>query len=121
MKRIFLTFLLALCAAGSSHAIDFELGIASIAGKLYKTDSDVAATTDACVGFAKDTVTRNSDIKVQLAGVMNGFTSLTTGSVYYLNAARGSIGTSAGTRVHVMGTATSATQLLITNIPALQS
>ncbi len=69
------------------------------------------------VGFAIDSVTNGGTTTVQFSGVVAGFSGLTRGSKYYVQDAVGTIGTSVGTNDILVGTAISATELLIERNP----
>ena len=65
------------------------------------------------IGFANANISASSSGIVIVSGVASGFTSLSSGSTYYLNDTNGTIGTSAGSQSRKIGIALSATTLLI--------
>ena len=65
------------------------------------------------VGFTKEAVTAVANVKVQIAGIVSGFTGLSPGADYYLTDISGAIGTTAGTYKYRVGIALSATELLL--------
>jgi hypothetical protein len=86
------------------------------AGKILLCDSDLPDTSG-FVGFAitngVSTTTSAGKVYVQTDGIVNGFTGLTKGADYYVQSSVGTIGTTIGTYDILVGTAISATELLI--------
>jgi hypothetical protein len=64
-------------------------------------------------GFVKGNVSADATQSVQLVGIVDGFTGLDTGKLYYVQDSIGQIGTSPGTYSILVGKAISATELLI--------
>jgi hypothetical protein len=87
--------------------------LVTVAGKAYKADSDVANLTNNFCGFAVASAAGGADVIVQFGSVLDGFSGLTIGSTYYVNATPGSIGTSAGSNSKKVGIAITTTRLLI--------
>lgn len=85
----------------------------TMAGKVYPADSDNADLSDTFIGFATAAASAGASVTFQFGDVMDGFTSLTPGAVYYTNATAGDIGTSAGSNTKKVGIAISSTKLLI--------
>ena len=84
------------------------------------TTTDQLALSDAndnmasrFAGFVVDDATNGATTTVQFSGVVAGFSGLTRGSIYYVQDAIGTIGTTAGTNEIRVGTAVSSTELLI--------
>jgi len=65
------------------------------------------------VGFAVTNGTASSSIDVKTSGIVNGFTSLSVGSAYYVQDTVGTIATSTGTYPVLVGTAISSTEIEI--------
>jgi len=87
--------------------------IATSTNALVISEADVATTTD-FLGFATSTnVTNGATGTVQISGIVNGFSGLTKGLPYYVQDTRGTIGTSVGSAELYVGTAVSATQILL--------
>jgi hypothetical protein len=64
-------------------------------------------------GFVKGNVSADATQSVQLVGIVDGFTGLDTGKLYYVQDSIGQIGTSPGSTNILVGKAVSATELLI--------
>jgi hypothetical protein len=102
---------------GETIAINDALYLKAADGKAWKADADFNdERIHNFIGFAKEAGNANDVKKVQVAGVVSGFTGLTAGSVYYLSNTAGAIATSTGAYEKMVGVATSATTLLITNM-----
>lgn len=97
----------------AAHDLRCALKFNTVVGKVYKADSDIASLATGFVGFAYAAVAAEASAGIQPGGVLGGFTGLTVGSVYYVNATAGSIGTSAGSTSQKVGKAISTTELLI--------
>jgi len=82
-------------------------------GKVYKA---VASSDDEkihnFIGFAKEAGVANDVKKVQISGVVSGFSGLTVGSYYYLSTTAGAITTTLPTYAKKIGIAVSTTELL---------
>jgi len=68
-------------------------------------------------GFALEAGAVDTAMKVQLNGIVRGFTGLSVGSKYYVQDAVGTIGTNVGTQPILVGIAISATELIIIKSP----
>lgn len=87
--------------------------IATSTNALVISEADVATTTD-FLGFATSTnVTNGATGTVQISGIVNGFSGLTVGQPYYVSNIRGAISSTVGTAEAYVGTAVSATQILL--------
>jgi hypothetical protein len=83
-------------------------------GKVYKTNASYNdERINNFIGFAKEAGNTNDIKKVQIAGIVEDFSGLTTGSYYYLSDTAGGINTNAGTYFKKIGIAISSTKLLI--------
>lgn len=76
------------------------------------SSANTAAAKD-FIGFAVNNATNNTPVLVQTGGVVSGFSGLTPGLPYYVQDSAGTIGSTVGTAELIVGTALSATQLLI--------
>jgi hypothetical protein len=84
------------------------------AGRVYMVSSSDVTYTDPYVGFCLTAASAaGSQVKVQVAGVVNGFSGLTPGSIYYAGGQGGEISTTQGTVELKTGVAYAATKLLI--------
>lgn len=86
-------------------------------GRVDLADCDAATSSQVC-GFAKNlAATQGDDVDVASMGVLDGFSSLTPGSRYYLGATAGQISSSvpvgSGQSIVQVGYAKSATELMI--------
>jgi hypothetical protein len=86
-------------------------------GRVDLADADANASSQVC-GFAKNSAaTQGDDVDVASFGILDGFSSLTVGSRYYLGATAGQISTSvpvgAGQNIVQVGYSKSATELMI--------
>ncbi len=81
-------------------------------GQVYKSDAGVIERLK-FNGFAVDNITAASTGTVINSGIVNGFTGLTPGSVYYVTDTAGAISTTVGTYKVPVGYAVSTTQILI--------
>jgi hypothetical protein len=86
-------------------------------GKWNFSDAD-DATRLVFDGIALEAGTNNNPMKVQLAGIVRGLSSLTPGANYYVQD-DGTIGTTPGTNSVLVGVAISATELLIKKIESV--
>ncbi len=101
--------------SGEAFAIGDALYEKASDAKVYKTDSDGAESTFKFIGFAKEAATGVDETIVVFTGgvVSSGLSGLTPGSVYFVNATAGAIGTTPGANSYKIGRAISATRLLI--------
>lgn len=82
------------------------------AGGILLCDSNVQSALD-FIGFVVSNSATGTSAYVQTDGIVDGFSSLTKGSPYYVQDAVGTIGISMGTYEVLVGTAISATEILI--------
>lgn len=83
-------------------------------GKWWKTDADTAATIDGVeLGFAQTAASADAIVNVLTQGIDKNQTSLTPGAVYYASNTPGTITASPGTNEKAIGTAISATEILL--------
>jgi hypothetical protein len=83
-------------------------------GKVYKTNASYNdERINNFIGFAKEAGNANDIKKVQIAGIVEGFSGLTTGSYYYLSNTAGGISSASGTYGILVGIAISSTKLKI--------
>lgn len=85
-------------------------------GRVYKTTSASASTTIfGFIGFAVlgQTVTVGQNINVQVAGVVTGFTGLTSSSLMYVNGTAGQVSSTSATVSYSIGKSIDTTTLLI--------
>lgn len=97
-------------AASFTTTVPWSLGVLGVA------DANVAGKFAGFIGFALKTVAAGDTTPVSVSGEVKGFSSLSTGTQYYLSDTAGAIATSAGTNSRKVGIATSTTTLLITNV-----
>ena len=85
------------------------------AGRVYKMDADVLvkSTQAFFVGFALAAASAAANVAVQTAGVVSGFTGLTTGAMYYASATAGAITATKPLHPLPVGIAISTTQIFI--------
>ena len=83
-------------------------------GKVYACDSNDTSKLE-FIGFGVSDGTDDNDITVQNHGVVSGFSGLTVGSKYYVQD-DGSLGTTTGTYLILVGTAVSVSDILINKI-----
>lgn len=79
---------------------------------LWMSVGNIATNTD-FLGFTRQSLTNGATGSVQISGIVSGFTGLTAGQPYYVQNTAGTIGTSMGTAELYVGTAISATHLLL--------
>lgn len=84
-------------------------------GQVLPCSSASAEAASGFVGFAQSSVAASASINVILSTVVTGLSGLTPGQNYYLNDVNGTIGTSAGTVTRKVGTALTATTLIVNN------
>jgi len=95
----------------SSHPKPVKL---TSAGRVYMVSSNSISNLDPYIGFAiTASSAAGSEIKVQTAGFVNGFTGLTRGSYYYAGGQGGEYSTTPGTAELQLGLATSQTDIFI--------
>ena len=83
------------------------------AGRVYKMDADVLvkSTQAFFVGFALAAASAAANVAVQTAGVVSGFTGLTTGAMYYASATAWAITATKPLHPLPVGIAISTTQI----------
>ncbi len=81
-----------------------------------KANATVAATATNFIGFSIGPVGSGSVGTVCIGGILDGFSGLTSGGVYYLSNTDGLISLSPGSVSRKVGIAVSTCQLLITNV-----
>lgn len=86
--------------------------VATSTNALWMSVGNIATNTD-FLGFTRQSLTNGATGSVQISGIVSGFTGLTAGQPYYVQNTAGTIGTSMGTAELYVGTAISATQLLL--------
>jgi hypothetical protein len=89
----------------------------NVSGRVDKADCDANVSSQVC-GFAKNSAAiQGDDVDVCSMGVLDGFSSLTVGSRYYLGATAGlisaSIPVASGQNIVQVGYAKSATELMV--------
>ncbi len=96
----------------SAAALPIPVFQKSSDGELYKSDAN---DTDRIYfdGFATSDGTDGNDIDFQAEGIVGGFTGLTPGALYYIQDAVGTIGTTPGTYMILVGKALNATEINI--------
>ena len=106
--------------AGEAIAANDAVYIKASDGLFYKTDADAtASSSDAgIVGIAIAAIVITETGTIRLVGRVTGFTSLSIGSKYYVSATAGGITATAPSNVRFVGTADSATTLVISPNPA---
>jgi len=82
------------------------------AGGVLLCDGNDQDTTE-FIGFAITSASSGETVYIQKDGIVDGFSSLTIGADYYVQDAVGTIGTTIGTYEILVGTAISATEILI--------
>lgn len=95
-------------------SVPLAVYLKSTDGRVYKTSSAEATTTFTFIGFAQSgqSKTAGQSINIQHAGIVSGFTGMTTGSIYFVSTA-GTVSSTAGTVTYKIGKAVSPTTLLI--------
>ena len=90
-------------------------GTVGTAGRWYKTDSDVAASSTLAkyTGFVPANITSGETGSIQIQGKVTGLSALSPGSVYYAAATAGDITSSAPANAKPIGVADSTTSLII--------
>lgn len=85
------------------------------AGRVYKMNGDVLrkSTQAFFLGFALDAVSAGANVTVQVAGVVSGFSSLTTGALYYAGTTAGAVTATKPWYPIPIGIAISTTAILI--------
>lgn len=85
-------------------------------GKVYTTYANGLANTTVhdFIGIAKESGTADQSKAVQVAGIVSGLSGLVAGTDYYLVNSAGAISATKGSVIKKIGTAVSATQLLLT-------
>jgi len=81
-------------------------------GELYPCDANDTAKLD-FIGFVVNNTTDGNPATLQKDGVVDGFSGLTIGAMYYVQDAIGTIGSTPGTFSIPVGRAVSATQIAI--------
>jgi hypothetical protein len=85
-----------------------------VAGKWYKADADnTYSSTLPTVGIVPAAMASGASGTVRLAGRVTALSSLVVGSTYYISATAGTITTSAPTNARLLGSADSATSLVL--------
>lgn len=84
-------------------------------GKLYKAEADspYAYYYNNFVGFAGSSVSAAANVDLGYTGIMDGFSGLTPGAVYYLSNTDGLISTTPGSNSVKVGKALTTTKLLV--------
>jgi len=85
-------------------------------GEVYKCDANATGKLK-FFGFALSNVGDGESGKVQVIGIVPGFSGLTVGAIYYVSDTVGTISTTPGTLGMLVGKAVSATQIKIIDIP----
>lgn len=93
--------------------------VSSTDGEVYAADADDTEALNV-IGLATSNGTDGSGITIQTQGLVDGFTGLTIGSSYYVQDDK-TLGTSPGTTGVLVGRATSATEMLILELPKYAS
>lgn len=86
-------------------------------GDVFKTDADITGAYESFIGFNTAIVAGGASATIAVAGETSTLSGLTRGSTYYVSGTSGAITTSSAAPTRRVGIATSATSLLITNIP----
>ena len=99
---------------GATIAVRDALYYDTATSKLKLADATTSATSTNFVGFALDSgVDTDTSKKVQIAGIVAGFTGLTEGVDYYLTNTPGAISDTPGTYLRPIGRARSTTTIQI--------
>jgi hypothetical protein len=85
------------------------------AGRAYLGNATATATSSEAfaLGVATASISSGASGSVRLAGIVDGFSGLTAGAVYYLSATAGAITATPPANVVMVGIALSSTQLLL--------
>lgn len=86
--------------------------IVTSTGRADLVDGNVTTTLN-FIGFAITSATAGQAVYVQANGLVDGFTGLTTGSLYYASDTAGSLSTATGTSAVLVGRAVSSTAVLM--------
>jgi hypothetical protein len=99
---------------GETISVNDAVYLKASDGKVYKTNASYNdERIHNFIGFAKE-AGNNNDIKmVQIGGVVEGFSGLTTGSYYYLSDTAGGISSIIGTHLLRVGIAINSTKILL--------
>ena len=94
-------------------------GTVGTAGRWYKTDSDVAASSTLAkyVGFVPADIASGAVGSIQIQGKVTGLSGLTVGATHYAAATAGAITASAPANAKPVGVADSTTTLIIPALP----
>ncbi len=104
---------------GSNGGIEFGLSpvdptaTSNTGTYVYNASAAQASTEATDIGIANSTVAALATEPVTMSGIATGLSGLTTGTVYYLSNTTGTLGTSAGTISQIIGSAISATSLVV--------
>lgn len=99
-------------SATTTTSFPLPMVVASSSSKVSTGSSLLASSTIGFIGFSLSNATNGSNLFVQTSGIVSGFSGLTIGIDYYLQDA-GGIGVTPGTLEMYVGTAISATQLVM--------
>lgn len=113
-QNIDATDLVLALTAGEALSARDACYISSSDGKVYKCDADDTAKLG-FIGFAQEAAVLNGAVNLVYANHMGGFSALTIGAPYYISGTAGAVTATAPTNVVRVGTAVSATQILISN------
>lgn len=101
-------------AGGVDRAGYWMYTSASQAGSVFQTDtSKDNSLANNYIGFSKDGGTNGGTTEVAVGGIVDGFTGLEAGTIYYLSDTAGEISSVAGTQERKAGIALTDTKLLI--------
>lgn len=101
--------------ASTTISVGQPVFVASSTNAVGISDANDGLSQD-FLGFAVQSGTNGATTTIQIDGIVNGLSGLTSGQYYYVQDAVGTIGTTVGTAELYVGRAVSATQLLIDKI-----
>lgn len=102
--------------SSNSYTIPMQLAIKpanALASAVIKTDASASKVN--FVGFARQSVSANTNVQVSVNGVYSGLSGLTIASHYYLSNTPGAISLTPGSSSKKVGLAVDTTKLLIKN------
>lgn len=94
--------------SGEALTTNDAVYISTADGKAYKCDADDLTKMD-FAGFVVEGVAINNDVYIKVNGIMDGFSSLTTGDTYFVSGTAGAVTNTSPANVTVVGIARSAT------------
>tara|TARA_Y100000310_G_scaffold342169_1_gene444090 strand:+ start:6241 stop:8133 length:1893 start_codon:yes stop_codon:yes gene_type:complete len=98
---------------GATSDLYFKISLLSVLDSAYLTRLSNQEETNLYIGFAKSTEAKGSTVTIQRSSLVTGFTGLTSATRHYLTNTKGSIGTTVGDFIKVVGIGVGTTELLL--------